>query len=272
MDSQTAVDSLLEVDPGFVDLCQTLLGDAVEPAEVWQFMYGMDSSVVKMADPSEVHVNRGIGTERPRTNKAKVKVGRKKLVATAAASAATVAAARMWGDGDNPPRKGSSNMYGYSVTPVGKPVEVVSSKADDGESVTWTCTFSKFDEDKRQVFGWASVVEVDGQPVIDRQGDWITPDEIEKAAYEYVIKSRVGGHQHKRTEQGAFHASDMIESIVFTPEKIAKMGLPDDFPVGWWVGYKVRDDETWAKVKKGDITGFSIHGRGKRAQVGELEV
>lgn len=141
----------------------------------------------------------------------------------------------------------------------------------DSASVSWSVEFSKIDSDKREVFGWASVVELDGKPVVDRQGDWITPDEIEKAAYKYVMDSRKGGHQHRREGDAPFHASDMIESIVFTPEKIAKMGLPDDFPVGWWVGYKVRDDDTWTKVKKGDVTGFSIHGSGKRVQTGVME-
>lgn len=144
-------------------------------------------------------------------------------------------------------------------------------KADEtASSVTWDVEFSKVDDDKHEVFGWASVVEMDGKPVVDRQGDWITPEEIEKAAYKYVLDSRKGGHQHKRDGEAPFHASNMIESIVFTPEKIAKMGLPDDFPRGWWVGYKVHDDETWGKVKRGEVTGFSIHGSGKRVQVAEV--
>lgn len=141
----------------------------------------------------------------------------------------------------------------------------------DSASISWNVEFSKIDSDKREVFGWASVVELDGKPVVDRQGDWITPDEIEKAAYKYVMDSRKGGHQHRREGDAPFHASDMIESIVFTPEKISKMGLPDDFPVGWWVGYKVRDDDTWTKVKNCDVTGFSIHGSGKRVQTGVME-
>lgn len=143
-------------------------------------------------------------------------------------------------------------------------------KSDDKHAVTWDVKFSKMDEDKHEVFGWASVVELDGKPVVDRQGDWITPDEIEKAAYKYVLDSRKGGHQHKREGDSPFHASNMIESIVFTPEKIAKMGLPTDFPVGWWVGYKVHDDETWAKIKNDEVTGFSIHGSGKRVQLAEV--
>jgi hypothetical protein len=59
----------------------------------------------------------------------------------------------------------------------------------------------------------------------------------------------------------------MIESFVMTPEKIEKMGMPDSTPVGWWVGYKIHDEDAWQKVKKGEVTGFSIHGRGKRKEV-----
>jgi hypothetical protein len=251
MDSQTAVDALYRVDPGFTALCETLLGNAVDAREVWSYVYGQEPVVKMSPDSADVNVKRGLGAGKKRKGKLK----RTQAMMTDPAQQMQA------GDGYNTPAKGSS-ILGYSVT-----------KADDedGFGVTWAGEFSKFDEDKRQVFGWASVVEVDGRPVIDRQGDWITPDEIEKAAYEYVVKSRKGGHQHKRTEDGQpFHAADMIESIVFTPEKIAKMGLPDDFPVGWWVGYKVNDDETWSKVKKGDITGFSIHGKGKRKAVGEV--
>jgi hypothetical protein len=123
---------------------------------------------------------------------------------------------------------------------------------------------AKLDEDKRQVFGWASVISKNGVPVEDRQGDVIDPEELEKSAYEFVLKSRKGGHQHKRNGDEVYHVSDMIESMVVTDEKKEAMGLPDDAPTGWWVGFKVHDDDTWHKIKKGDVTGFSIHGRGKR--------
>jgi hypothetical protein len=140
----------------------------------------------------------------------------------------------------------------------------------DSHDVVWEGTFAKMDTEKRQVFGWASIVKMDGKPVVDRQGDWISPEEIEKAAYQYVEANRTGGHQHKRAEDGTpFKASDMIESFVITPEKIEKMGLPEDTPCGWWVGYKVHDDEAWEKVKKGEVTGFSIHGKGRRQTIGE---
>ena len=127
--------------------------------------------------------------------------------------------------------------------------------------------FTKFDDDKRQAFGWASIVKVDGQPVVDRQGDYISIEDLEEAAYRYVHKSRIGGDMHKRNGEAPHHVSDMIESIVFTPEKIAKMGLPPTFPQGWWVGYQINDEDTWAEVRKRGRTGFSIHGRGVRKEM-----
>jgi hypothetical protein len=143
-------------------------------------------------------------------------------------------------------------------------------KRDEGEDldVVWAGEFSKFDEDKRLVFGWASVVEMNGMPVVDRQGDYIHPDDLENASYEYVIKSRVGGDMHTRNGAVPFKVSDLVESMVFTPEKVSKMGLPpyiaEKIPTGWWVGFKVHSDKHWDMVKKQARTGFSIHGRGKR--------
>lgn len=136
-------------------------------------------------------------------------------------------------------------------------------KSDDTELIA-RGEFSKFVDEKRQAFGWASIVTKDGSPVVDRQGDYIDINDLEDAAYRYVHKSRVGGDMHRRNGEAPHHVSDMIESVVFTPEKIEKMGLPSDFPQGWWVGYQIHDEDTWQEVRKGGRTGFSIHGRGIR--------
>jgi len=137
-------------------------------------------------------------------------------------------------------------------------------KAEVTKSITWEGEISKVDADKRQVFGWASIVEMNGQPVVDLQGDYIDIDEIEKSAYDYVVKSRKGGNMHLRNGTEPVHVSDMIESFLVTPEKKEKMGLPESVPTGWWVGYQINDDEAWNLVKSGKRTGFSIHGRGQR--------
>jgi len=50
-----------------------------------------------------------------------------------------------------------------------------------------------------------------------------------------------------------------------TPEKLQKMGLPEgSLPIGWWVGYKISDQDVWEGVKKGKYTQFSVHGKGRR--------
>jgi len=138
-------------------------------------------------------------------------------------------------------------------------------KSADEVDVIWNAEIAKADSDKQQIFGWASVVEVNGEPVVDLQGDRISVDEMEKAGYEYVMKSRKGGDMHLRDNWSPIQKSEMIESFIVTPDKREAMGLPDSVPTGWWVGFKVQDPEVWAKVKSGERTGFSIHGHGRRS-------
>jgi hypothetical protein len=132
---------------------------------------------------------------------------------------------------------------------------------------------AKVDDEQRQVFGWASVTEINGEPVVDLQNDYLETIELEKAAYDYVLHSRVGGEMHDRVKKVADspkQVGTLIESMVFTPEKIEKMGLPPSTPRGWWIGFQVgRDDlgsAAWEQVKKGKYTGFSIHGLGRRIE------
>ena len=132
------------------------------------------------------------------------------------------------------------------------------------DEVIWSGEIAKANEEKQQIFGWASVVEVNGQPVVDLQGDSISTEEMEKAGYSYVMKSRKGGDMHLRDDWQPIQKSEMIESFIVTPEKREAMGLPDSVPGGWWVGFQVRDPDVWAKVKSGERTGFSIHGHGRR--------
>lgn len=123
---------------------------------------------------------------------------------------------------------------------------------------------SKADNDKRQVYGWVSVTEINGEPVVDRQGDYVHIDVIEKAAHDYLASSRKGGDMHVRVGDQPKHVSDLIESFVVTDEKKKILGLPESTPTGWWCGFQVHDDATWELVKKGDRPMFSIHGSGRR--------
>lgn len=127
-------------------------------------------------------------------------------------------------------------------------------------------TILKSDDDKRLVFGWASVsVTLDGVPLEDRQSDIIDPDELESAAYEYVLNFRDGGEEHIPSLR---KKARLVESCVFTKEKQAALGLPEGaLPVGWWIGFYVDDDEAWEKIKNGTYKMFSIEGTATRETI-----
>lgn len=129
---------------------------------------------------------------------------------------------------------------------------------------------TKADEDKRLVFGWANVAtRANGDVIQDWQNDIVTPEELEKSAYQYVLDFRDGGEEHM---QGLRKKCRMVESVVFTEEKLKAMGIPlGTVPLGWWIGFYVDDDSAWEKVKNGTYTQFSIEGSGKRKPVENLE-
>lgn len=126
-----------------------------------------------------------------------------------------------------------------------------------------TFQVKKVDPEQRLVFGWFSVVEEAGEPVVDREGDVILPEELEKAAYDFVLKARIAGEVHMRKGVG-----DLVESIMFTKEKQEALGI-DLGLVGWWGGFKVSDDAVWKAVQEGDYVMFSIGGTGQRVPVEE---
>ena len=132
----------------------------------------------------------------------------------------------------------------------------------EGTDGTLTARFSikkATDSDERLVFGWASVADrADGETITDHQGDIVEIGELESAAYDFVQFFREGSDMHER---GGLDIAVLIESIVFTPDKLTALGLNDGaLPHGWWVGFRIIDDEVWEKVKDGTYSMFSIEG------------
>lgn len=126
---------------------------------------------------------------------------------------------------------------------------------------------AKLDEDRHLVFGWQSVtVAKDGTQVVDSQGDMIATPDLEEAVYDFVLHSRKGGEMHRKGESGEVAVkAALVESIVFTEEKMASLGIPEGtVPEGWWAGYHIQDDAVWEKVKSGEYRAFSIGGSGVR--------
>lgn len=113
--------------------------------------------------------------------------------------------------------------------------------------------------DMRYIGGWASVIEVDGEPVVDRQGDIIEADELTKTAHEFMRSYRAGKVMH----EGEPDQVEYVESLVFTPDVQTALGI-NLGKVGWWIGGFVRSDEVWRDVKAGRLRTLSIGGRALR--------
>lgn len=132
----------------------------------------------------------------------------------------------------------------------------------DGSSVM----LSKVSNKENLVFGWANVsLKADGEVPIDWEGDVTAPEVLEKAAYQFVLKYRETGEMHQGEAQG-----HLVESIMFTKEKLAALGIPEgSVPEAWWVGFHIPDDEVFAKVVSGKYKMFSIEGKAKRIPIKE---
>ena len=131
-------------------------------------------------------------------------------------------------------------------------------------TVTGRFAIKKSDHDRRLVFGWAYVSKDEaGNQTEDWSGDQLAPEELESAAYQFVKLYREGGEMHERGGVAV-----LVESMVFTKEKQAALGIPEGtLPVGWWIGLKVTDESVWEKVKDGTYPMFSIEGTAVREEL-----
>lgn len=120
----------------------------------------------------------------------------------------------------------------------------------------------KVNEDQHIVYAWASVAEVNGEPYHDAQGDNISPQDLEKAANDFVLDVRKAGEMHDRTEG----IGQLVASMVFTSEIQKALGI-NLGKVGWLTGWKVTDPEVWKKIKAGEYGAMSIHGKGNREEL-----
>ena len=98
----------------------------------------------------------------------------------------------------------------------------------------------------------------------DLQSDFMTAEDIEEAAHEYLSQSRVVGQMH----EGPIDAA-VVESYI-APADFDSEGQhgPQKVKKGSWIiGVKVNDPKEWAKVLEGEYNGFSVGGMGVRDPV-----
>ena len=127
-----------------------------------------------------------------------------------------------------------------------------------------TIGVAKINEEKRLVFGWAYVCrKATGEQVIDHSNEFIeSAADLEDAVYEFVLDSRETDDMHTSDVTG-----HLVESVVFTQEKMAAMGIPEGtVPEGVWVGFKL-SEEAFAKVRQGERGAFSIFGTAEKMEV-----
>lgn len=119
----------------------------------------------------------------------------------------------------------------------------------------------KLDKERRVAYGWFSVIEEDGEAIVDAQGDVIKEGVLLDAVHEFAVDSRAGRILHR-----GHRIADIVESIMLTKDVQDALGI-DLGRVGWFGAMKFRDDETWARVKSGELQAFSIGGTGARIPI-----
>jgi hypothetical protein len=124
-----------------------------------------------------------------------------------------------------------------------------------------TFEFEKSDSEGRFVRGWASVVSVAGEPVVDWQGDVTTIEEVRKAAHEFVTNARVAKAMHQGSPVG-----EVVESVIVDDEFAKAIGATTD-KRGWWIGMAIHSEAIRKRVQSRELKSFSIGGRGKRTKM-----
>lgn len=155
---------------------------------------------------------------------------------------------------------------GKSTIYINEDIEKSVYRDEDDYEVYNEIEVMKVKDDSHLVFGWANVaLEKNGDIPLDWQGDITAPEVLEKAAYNFVLKKRGAGEMHYNKKETVNVSGMLVESVMFTKQKMEAMGIPEGMiPEGWWVGFYIPDDEICAKIKAGTYKMFSIQGKAKK--------
>jgi cation transport regulator ChaB len=148
------------------------------------------------------------------------------------------------------PRYWSCRMWeaGTSVSEMTNKVEVI------GQIL-------KRDDEERLAFGWAYVSTVDNQISLDHSDEFIRPDQLAKAATNFMLSLRTAKRMHSGASIG-----EVVHSMPLTNEISKALGIQSNRE-GWLVAIKVYDDQVWQDVKSGKLSAFSIGGRALKEMV-----
>lgn len=121
---------------------------------------------------------------------------------------------------------------------------------------------TKADEDRQVAYG---VVYAPG--MLDSQNEFTDAEEIESAAYRFMKNKKLD-----QVDQN--HDFKPLAGAYVAESWIVKMGDVwfGDLPGAWAVGIKVDDDDIWARLKTGELWGFSMAGLAEREEVTSPDV
>lgn len=108
------------------------------------------------------------------------------------------------------------------------------------------CLIKKTDDELQIVYG-----EVYAPNVPDVHGEFMTPVEVRKMAHKFLAtgdRVRKVDTNHDNEANG----SVIVESFIAGEDDLVYI------PEAWVVGMHVPDSAVWAKIKSGDINGFSL--------------
>lgn len=112
---------------------------------------------------------------------------------------------------------------------------------------------AKINEELGLVLGWAICCKVDGEPYFDVQGDHIPEDAMFKAAFDFMLHSRVAKEMHSGEQVG-----DVVFAFPLTAE-VAKAMEIETRKTGLMIAMRPGPD-IMAKYRDGTYKGFSIGG------------
>lgn len=143
----------------------------------------------------------------------------------------------------------------------GRPFAII--KEEGKEPLQKDIRITKADKARQIVYG--VVYEPD---VEDAHEDTMTTDEIEKAAHGFMERQNTYNidKQHDLDADKGY----VVESYIAPVDM--QLGDQEIKKGSWVAGVKVTDNDTWELIEKGEISGFSMFGTGKREEVEEEEV
>lgn len=101
-------------------------------------------------------------------------------------------------------------------------------------------------------------------PTPDSVGDYMSREDIQKAAHKFMKDLRLD-------QVDSQHDNRLVKGAHIVESFIARKGDPNFIEGAWVVAMHIDNPDMWAKIKKGEINGFSLEAMATTTK-GEVEV